>query len=331
MSVTKNIKIISMGVYLPKKISSNQLESQYHLEKGWSERYSGVRYRHHVTSETNAYMGAQAIECALEKSPLTLSDIDLIISASATYDHPLPNQSSLIKSELKDGLHYNIPTIDIDTTCLSFITSFEIASKMIDNSQYKNIIIVSSEVASKGLNSNNPETLTLFGDAAVAAIFSYDDKQSSNFIKGAMNTYSEGVFHTMIKGGGNKYFFKDYPYDEELYSFQMDGKKLLKLAKKELNLFVNNFFDNIEYNIEDVDVIIPHQTSKMGHLLFRNSFNLDESKIMNNLLMQGNCIAASVPLTLYQSIVDNKIKRGDLCLLIGTSAGFSIGALLFKY
>ena len=84
-----------------------------------------------------------------------------------------------------------------------------------------------------------------------------------------MNTYSEGVFHTMIKGGGNKYFFKDYPYDEELYSFQMDGKKLLKLAKKELNLFVNNFFDNIEYNLEDVDVIIPHQTSKMGHLLFR--------------------------------------------------------------
>ena len=60
MSVTKNIKIISMGVYLPKKIEANQLESQYHLEKGWSERYSGVRYRHHVTSETNGYMGAQA-------------------------------------------------------------------------------------------------------------------------------------------------------------------------------------------------------------------------------------------------------------------------------
>ena len=80
MSIAKNVKIISMGVYLPKKISSNQLESKYQLMKGWSERYSGVRYRHHVTSETNAYMGAQAIESALDKSPLNLSDIDLIIS-----------------------------------------------------------------------------------------------------------------------------------------------------------------------------------------------------------------------------------------------------------
>ena len=27
-------------------------------------------------------------------------------------------------------------------------------------------------------------------------------------------------------------------------------------------------------NLEDVDVIIPHQTSKMGHLLFRNLFSV---------------------------------------------------------
>ena len=27
----------------------------------------------------------------------------------------------------------------------------------------------------------------------------------------------------------------------------------------------------------------------------------------------------------------NKLKRGNLCLLIGTSAGFSIGASLFRY
>ena len=76
MSIARNIKIISMGVYLPQKISSNQIESAHQLDKGWSERYSGVRYRHHVTSETNAYMGAQAIESALEKSPFKKSTSD---------------------------------------------------------------------------------------------------------------------------------------------------------------------------------------------------------------------------------------------------------------
>jgi len=331
MKINRRIKIVSTGYYLPKLVTSSELEAKYNLSKGWSERYSGVRNRHHVTFESNGYMGARAIESALENSNLELSDIDLIISAGATFDYPLPNQSSITKSELKEGLRYNIPTIDIDTTCLSFLTSFDIASKMMDNDQYKNIIIVSSEIGSNGLDSNNSETLTLFGDAAAAVILSYNESIDSLFIKGAMKTYTEGVYHTIIKGGGNKFFFKENPYDEELHSFNMDGKKLLKLAKKEMKPFTDKFFEDLDYTMEDVDVVIPHQTSKIGMALFKKMYKLDDDKVMSNLLNHGNCIAASIPLALHQSIENKKIKRGDLCLLLGTSAGFSIGASLFRY
>ena len=53
----------------------------------------------------------------------------------------------------------------------------------------------------------------------------------------------------------------------------------------------------------------------------------------------------SNPLILYRAVEDDliaslyemnfyeigKLKRGNLCLLLGTSAGFSIGATLFRY
>ena len=331
MNISRKIKILSTGTYLPKAISSEELEQKHHLPEGWSERYSGVKNRHHVTFESNGYMGARAIESALENSSLELSDIDLIISAGATFDYPLPNQSSIIKSELKEGLKYDIPTIDIDTTCLSFVTSFDIASKMMDNYQYKNIIIVSSEISSNGLNTNNPETLTLFGDAAAAVILSYDESGESFFLKGSLKTYTEGVYGTLIKGGGNKYFFKDNPYNEELHSFKMDGRKLLKLAKTELEVFMDDFFNDLDYSISETDVVIPHQASKIGNTLFRKMYDFDDTKVMNNLSTHGNCIAASIPLMIHQSIENNKLKRGDLCLLLGTSAGFSIGATLFRY
>ena len=331
MKTNRNIKIIASGQYLPKSISSSEIEEKHNLSKGWSERYSGVRNRYHATFESNGYMGARAIESALENSNLELSDIDLIISAGATFDYPLPNQSSITKSELKEGLKYNIPTIDIDTTCLSFVTSFDIASKMMDNYQYKNIIIVASEIGSNGLNPNNPETLTLFGDAAVAVILSCDKNSESFFVKGAMKTYTEGVYHTIIEGGGNKYFFKDNPYDEELHSFKMDGMKLLKLAKKEMKSFTDEFFEDLDYTMEDVDIVIPHQTSKIGMALFKKLYNLDNNKVMSNLENHGNCVAASIPLVIHQSVENKKLKRGDLCLLLGTSAGFSIGASLFRY
>ena len=222
MNIKSNIKIVATGEYLPESVSSFEIEEKYNLPQGWSERYSGVRTRHQVTFESNGYMGARSIESALESSALDLSDIDLIISAGATFDYPLPNQSSVIKSELKDGLKYNVPTIDIDTTCLSFVTSLDIASKMIDNYQYKNVIIVTSEISSKGLNSKDPETLTLFGDASVAVVVSADESGESHFIKGDMKTYAEGLHHTIIQGGGNEFFFKDNPYDEDLFSFDQD-------------------------------------------------------------------------------------------------------------
>ena len=91
MNISRKIKILSTGAYLPKAISSEEFEQKHHLPEGWSERYSGVKNRHHVTFESNGYMGARAIESALENSSLELSDIDLIISAGATFDYPLPH------------------------------------------------------------------------------------------------------------------------------------------------------------------------------------------------------------------------------------------------
>ena len=103
-----SIKIISSGIYLPEPILSSELEKQHGISLGWSEKYSGVKKRHHATFESNGYMGARAIEEALLNSELNLGDIDLIVSAGGTFDYIIPNQSSVIKSELKDGNKYNI-------------------------------------------------------------------------------------------------------------------------------------------------------------------------------------------------------------------------------
>src|SRR5688500_4560063 len=99
MSAHKPIRIVGFGKYLPKQVLSCDIEKKYGLPNGWSERYSGVKSRHHVTFESNGYMGARAIENALENANVSLSEIDLIISAAATFDYPLPNRSSIIKSE----------------------------------------------------------------------------------------------------------------------------------------------------------------------------------------------------------------------------------------
>ena len=92
MNINKKISVLSTGCYLPKPISSLEIENQYNLASGWSEKYSGVKIDT-MSHLSLMHMGAKAIEFAIGNSNLELSDIDLIISAGATYDYPLPNQS----------------------------------------------------------------------------------------------------------------------------------------------------------------------------------------------------------------------------------------------
>jgi 3-oxoacyl-[acyl-carrier-protein] synthase-3 len=331
MNQIKPIRIIGMGKYLPHLVSSQELETRYNLTRGWSEKYSGVQQRHIATHECNGYMGAMAAEAALLDAGIKISDLDMIISGSGTYDYPLPNQASIIKAKMKGGEKNHVPAIDIDSTCLSFVAAFDMASKLLDGKSYKNILIVSSEISSKGINPNNWETLTLFGDGAAAMVLSYDENQPSQFIKGGQRTYSEGVFDTIIEGGGNKYFFKDYPYDQKLHSFKMNGRKLLKMAKEYIPEFMDWFYSDLPYSISTTDVIVPHQASKMGMGLFTKLYKMKPGQMKETLHKYGNCIAASIPLTFIDAVEKNEIKRGDICLLSGTSAGFSIGSILIKY
>ncbi|UAM99209.1 hypothetical protein K8354_05140 [Polaribacter litorisediminis] len=325
------VKIEGTGVYLPKVVSSGEIETKNGIPLGWSLKYSGVQNRHHVTDETNGYMGARAAEDAMKAAGISLENIDMLISAGGTYDYPLPNQASIIKHALTRGDDFDFPAIDIDSTCLSFVTAMEIASRILDGKIYKRILIVSSEIASKGLDPTNWETVTLFGDGAAAAVLAYDPTGNSTVLKSQQKTFSEGAYYSIIRGGGSVHFYEDLPHDKALYSFKMDGKKLLKLAKYKISPFVNTFFSDIDSSMEDIDLVIPHQASRAGLAMMKRAKLFPKAQIIDNLYKNGNCIAASIPMALHDAIQQKKLKRGQTCFLIGTSAGFSIGAILFTY
>ena len=57
---------------------------------------------------------------------------------------------------------------------------------------------------------SNWETVTLFGDAAIAIIISCDSAGNSGLIKYDLRTYTFGADNTIIEGGGNRFHAKDH-------------------------------------------------------------------------------------------------------------------------
>ena len=103
------------------------------------------------------------------------------------------------------------------------------------------------------------------------------------------------------------------------------------MAKQKIPEFMDWFYKDLPIHLVDADVVIPHQASKMGLMIFEGLYNFKEGQIKSTLKKYGNCIAASIPLTLHDFIESGEIKRGDQCMLCGTSAGFSVGGVLITY
>lgn len=327
-----HVKILGMGKYLPEKVVySEEIEKKMGLEPGWAFNRSGVKERRFVTFETCSYMGARALEKALKSSNMEFEELDAIIGASGSYDHPIPYNACLIQKELgrEDS---GIPCWDVDSTCLSFVTALDVASYMIEAGRYKNVAIVTSEIASKSINYNERETATLLGDGAAAIILTKSSQEdASEIIAAEMQTFSKGALFTSVKGGGNVIHPNDPNAKPEDFTFHMEGRAILEMAFEKLPGFFQKLFMKAGFPVKNLDLMIPHQASKVALEMAQQFLGLSDKQFMVNLPTHGNCIAASIPMAFHDAIEEGRVKRGDKVCLVGTAAGLSIGGVVLIY
>lgn len=329
----KNVKVLGSGKYLPKRIvTSEELDEKLGLKKGWTEKKSGIKYRHYITTESSSEMGAYAIEMALKDANLTVKDIDCIVCTSGSMQQPIPCTAALIQNQL-GWEETKIPCFDINSTCLSFVTGLDVMSNMIDSKRYRNIILVSTEVASNALNWNEKESCVLFGDGAAAFIIGQSaDEDNSKVIGSHMETFSSGANLTEVRGGGTRIHPREHSTEtKDNYLFHMDGHGVFKLSLKVIDSFMDKLLENCNLNIKNIDIVVPHQASGMAMRIMRKHLGFPEEKFMNIIETHGNTIAASIPMALHDGIKQGKIKRGDKVMLIGTSAGLSLGGVILEY
>lgn len=324
----KHIKILGSGKYLPKKIvSSSEIDLIIGEKDGWTEKKSGVKFRHFADEkETTSFMGAEALKNAVKNSGINMTDIDCIVSVSGTYEQAIPCNASLIQEKL--GLS-TVPCFDINSTCLSFVTGLDTLSYLLNAGKYNRIALVSSEIASVGVNWEQKNSCILFGDAAVCFIIEKGNENKTAF--SLMETYSEAAHTTEIRGGGTRIHPKNYNEENKQdFLFDMDGKTVFKVASKYINGFVDRLFANTEKNISDIQLVVPHQASGMAMRIMKKKLGVENDKFMETIDKYGNTIASSIPLALHDALNEERLKEGDLVLLLGTSAGLSIGGIVFE-
>lgn len=307
----KKVQIKGYATLLPKKIVKFQ---------------SGERYKI-GDDETQLDIAVRVTTRAIENAKISIEDIDCIVGACAVGVQPIPCTAALVHEKIAKGT--SIPTLDINTTCTSFITALDIMSFLIEGQRYKRVLIFSVDVPSIAVNPNQKESYELFSDGAAAVIIEYSEN-GSGIIDGIQKTWSEGVHFTEIRGGLSNIHPKYYnDLNKEEFMFDMNGKGVLKISKKNIVKMLDEFLEKNNIKKSDIDMVIPHQAS-LAMPLVMEKLGFEKEKYINIFEKYGNMVSASVPMTLCYALENKKIKKGDTILLIGTAAGLTTNMLLMK-
>ena len=226
-----------------------------------------------------------------------------------------------------------IPAHSVHATCLSFLVALNAAANYLATGQHKTILVTAADIASCGLNKNEPEAFVLFGDAAAAAVVTRTPEgESAGLNAYVFQTFGEGAYHTAIMGGGSRRHPNRPDVAPEENLFHMDGKEVYLLAvqhaPKTLAMLRRSL---LVKGLQDIQAVIPHQASGLALEAMHKRLGWPLEKIVVTIDTLGNTIGASIPCTLYKAIREQRIQRGREFMIFGTDAGLSIGAAILTY
>ena len=331
-------KITGLGYYVPDNVVTNDdLSKIMDTNDEWIQERTGIKRRRHVNTaeDTTTSMGVKAAEVAIERAGISKDDIDFVIFATLSPDYYFPGPGVLVQRDL--GLK-TVGALDVRNQCSGFVYAISIADQYIKTGMYKNVLVIGSEVHSRGLDftTRGRGVSVIFGDGAGAAILSREEDTT----KGILSTHlhSEGQHAeelALIAPGMGKRWVLDIlkdndPNDESYYPY-MNGQFVFKNAVVRFSEVIMEGLKANNLQVSDIDMLIPHQANLRISQFIQQKFQLTDDQVHNNIMEYGNTTAASIPIALTEAWEQGKIKEGDTVVLAAFGSGFTWASAIIKW
>ncbi|MDP8204520.1 MAG: beta-ketoacyl-ACP synthase III [Candidatus Tenebribacter mawsonii] len=330
MSIKYYAKISGTGMYVPDKVLTNfDLEKIVDTTDEWIRTRTGMSERHVASQDQAASdLAYNATLKAIEAARIRSKDIDMIIVATISGDHPFPSTACIIQQKL--GLK-DFPAFDVSAGCTGWIYASNIAKQYIENGVAKNILVIGVEILTKVTNWKDRGTCILFGDGAGATIISRsEEKDISRFIDSELS--ADGTHYDLLiqKAGGSRMPATNESVEENLHTVYMEGNKIFKNAVRSMYNACDIVLKRNHLDVHSIDWLITHQANLRIIQALGKKLKIDEKKVIVNIEKYANTSAATIPMALDEAIRSGKIRHGDLVLLASFGAGLTSGSLLLR-
>ncbi|MDH4347635.1 MAG: ketoacyl-ACP synthase III [Gemmatimonadota bacterium] len=322
--------VAGLGVYLPEQVVANRdFEARLETSDQWIVERTGIRERRFAgPDETVATMAVPATGQALARAGIAARDLDVIIVATATPDHPIPSTACYLQALLDAP---RAAAFDISAACSGFVYGLTMAEALICAGQAKHALVVGGEKLTCITDQNDRSTAILFGDGVGAAVVSVGTPDGRGILSSFIKSNGALAELLYIPSGGTR-----EPMTEEILRnrsnyLKMAGREVFKHAVLTMAEACDEAIARAGVTPEEIDLLIPHQANIRIIDATAKHAGIPSDKVVVTVDRYGNTSAASIPMALAHAEATGRLKPGMLVLLVAFGAGFTWGSTVIRW
>lgn len=299
---------------------------------------AGVLSRRVAASGETAFdLSARACE-ALVEDGLDIGKLDAILYCTQSPDYLIPGNAHLLHGHL--DLRDDVLALDFALGCSGFVYGLAMADSYARSGLASEMLLVNAETMSKRINPRDRAVATLFGDAAAVIHISSDDSAGGRIVASRLCAHGQALERVYVPGGAAR-----RPSSEEtrretvdrngnvrsLEDMRMNGPAVWAFVNATVPGHVKGFLDSQGLRIDDIDLWVFHQASKIVLDSLTRALGIAEDRVESSFAEVGNVSSASIPIALRTVLDEGRVAPGSRVLLCAFGAGMSYGSVLVEY
>jgi 3-oxoacyl-[acyl-carrier-protein] synthase-3 len=302
-------RIIGWGAALPEKVVTNtDLEATLDTSDAWIVERTGISERR--VGGTTSGLGIEAGRLAMERAGVDGSQIDLVLLCTSTPDESMPASASVIQQEL--GVQGG--AVDLNAACSGFVYGLVAADGFL-RAGLERVLLIGAETMSRIVDWDDRGTAILFGDGAGAVVLerSAGPGRVLGFDLGSDGSLRH-ILHAEVGG-----------------TIEMDGPEVFRRAVRVMVDSASRAMERAGVGVEDLSLFVPHQANIRIIEAATRRLGIPDELVGTNLASVGNTSAASIPLVLAEAADADRLRPGDLVLVVGFGAGMSWASAVIEW
>lgn len=328
--VARRAKISALGTYVPPRILSNaDLEKMVDTNDQWILERTGIRERHIVDpGVATSDMAAEAARRCLAERGLAAAEVEVIIVATVTPDMVFPATACLVQHKIGAKGAWGF---DLSAACSGFVYALQVGAKLVEAGAHSRVMVIGADTMSSIMDYTDRSTCILFGDGAGAVLLEPAEDGELGMLDYLHEIDGSGGSALCMPAGGSLHPPTAETVEKKMHYVHQDGQAVYKYAVRKMADVSEKLLTRNGITGKDLGCFIPHQANKRIILSTAERLGLSEEQVIINIGRYGNTTAATIPLAMDTARQENRLRKGDLVLIVSVGAGFTVGASLLRW